>query len=329
MVVPTVSGFSGKVRFAIPKGSLIKDTISLLEQASYEMRGEERSYKPQINDPDIFLKILRPQEIPILVCDGAYDIGITGLDWVLETGVDVEVLAKLGYGRVDLVLACPKWFNVSTADELLRWKLSEEGVFRVSTEYLNLASEYLRSLDSYRELVGKEPPTIITPWWRRKGAEEVKIFLSFGATEAKPPEDADAVFDNMSTGITLYQNNLKVVGRALTSEAVLVANKESLRSWKREKILDVKTLLKGVVDARTRLHIFVNVSEENLPKLLEVLPALKGPTIAPLSRKGWYSVNTVVDRRELFRIMAMIRKLAQGLVVHEPRQVLLLDEGGE
>ncbi len=297
-----------------------------MERAGYEIKGEERSYKPRINDSEILLKILRPQEIPIFVAEGSYDLGITGLDWVFETNADVEILAYLGYGKVRLVFAAPKWWSIDSLDELIRKYYKDGKDLRVATEYLNLASKYLVNSTEYKRFFGNKPPTIITPWWVKKGNSRVRIFLSFGATEAKPPEDADVIFDNSATGISLYQNNLKVIASTMYSEAVLIACKKSLKEReKREKILDVKTLLQGVVEAQAKLHIFLNVKEENLPKLLEKLPALKGPTIAPLSIKGWYSVNTVVDKNEFFKLIAVIRRLAQGLVVYEPKQVLLLE----
>jgi len=321
VAVPT----SAKVRFAVPKGSLQGDTVAFLSRAGYTLRGGERSYRPSIDDPGLQVKILRPQEIPRLVADGSYDIGITGWDWVLETGADVEVLARLGYGRVRLVMAVPEQV-AGGADEVLRRFIEERGVFRVSTEYLNLASRYLASLPSYRELAGPEPPTVVTPWYVRPGSSRVRLYLSFGATEAKPPEDADAVIDNTATGITLQQNGLRVVGEVLESEAVLIANRGSLAGPAREKILDVAAMLRGVVAAKERLHIFVNVDAGNLPRLLELLPALKGPTVAPLSTEGWYSVNTVVRKEDFIRLLPQLRRLAQGLVVYEPRQVLLLGE---
>lgn len=309
----------------MPKGSLQRDTVEFLARAGYRLRGEERSYKPSVSDPCLQVKILRPQEIPLLVADGSYDIGITGLDWVLETGADVEVLARLGYGRVRLVLAAPESAPGSSGDELLRSFLEERGVFRVYTEYLNTTCRYLESLPSYRELVG-EPPTVVTPWYVKRGSGKVRVYLSFGATEAKPPEDADAIVDNTATGITLEQNGLRVFDTILESEAVLVANPSSLGGPAREKILDVAAMLRGVVAARERLHIFVNVEESSLQRLLEILPALKGPTVSRLSVEGWYSVNTVVKKEDFLRILPELRRLAQGLVVYEPRQVLLLGD---
>ncbi len=321
MTVPT----STRLRLALPKGSLQEDTVALLARAGYTLKGEERSYRPSIDDPCIKVKILRPQEIPLLVADGSYDAGITGIDWVLETGADVKVMARLGYGRVRLVLAVPRDIP-GGPDDVLRHFIEENGVFRVSTEYLNIASRFLESLPSYRALAGPEPPTLVTPWYVRRGSPRVKVYLSFGATEAKPPEDADAVLDNTATGITLRRNGLRVAGEVMGSEAVLVAWKGALEGPAREKLLDVTAMLRGVVAARERLHIFVNVDADNLPRLLEILPALKGPTVAPLSREGWYSVNTVVKKSEFLRLLPQLRRLAQGLVVYEPRQVLLLGE---
>jgi ATP phosphoribosyltransferase len=157
--------------------------------------------------------------------------------------------------------------------------------------------------------------------------KKVEIFLSFGATEAKPPEDVDAIFDITETGTTLAQNNLKILATVSESTAVLVANKKSLKDpAKREKIADMIALLRGVVDGRKKLHIFLNVKKENLQRLLKELPALKRPTVSPLSEDGWYGVNTVIDKNEFIRIVPKMRKLAQGLVVLEPKQILPLDE---
>ncbi|MBS7636892.1 ATP phosphoribosyltransferase [Candidatus Bathyarchaeota archaeon] len=317
-----------KVKFAIPAGSLQKATFEVLEKAGYRVSGQERSYKPAINDPEIELRILRPQEIPILVSEGLYDIGISGLDWIRETGADVELLQNLEYGKVRLVTAVPKsWTEINSISGLLEKFLASGKSVRISTEYLNITAHYIQNNSVYRRFFGYLEPLIVTPWWRKGINSKVVIFLSFGATEAKPPEVADAIVDVAETGMSLEQNNLKVIEVLLESTAFLVANKESLQSENREKILDVKAMLKGVVDGSKRLHIFVNVRKENLGQLLKELPALKRPTISPLAGEEWYAVNTVIERDSLFRILPIIRKLAQGLVIHEPRQVLALEEG--
>lgn len=316
-----------KIKFAIPKGSLEKATYDFLERAMLDIYGKERSYRPTTNDPEISLKILRPQEIPIYVSEGLYDIGITGIDWVEETEADVKVLLDLEYGKVNLVIATPKTFNVNTIVELIQKYYEEKKILRISTEYPRLVSRYLSNLDIYKKLYGTSKPTIITPWWKIGDNELVHVYLSFGATEAKPPEEADAIADISETGTTLEQNNLKVISIILKSSAVLIANKQSLKDEvKKEKILDILAQFKGVVEGKKKFHIFANVKEENLNELLNVLPALKSPTISPLSKKGWYAINTVIDRAEYLKILPKLRKLAQGLVLYEPQLVMPLEE---
>ncbi|MBO3802029.1 MAG: ATP phosphoribosyltransferase [Thermoproteota archaeon] len=315
------------VRFAIPKGSLELQTYKFLEEAGYSLSGQERSYRPSINDPELSVKILRPQEIPQLVEEGAYDIGITGLDWIYETSANVEVLQDLEYGAVSIVLAVSKnWEEINSFEDLLKKTLAENRPLKIYTEYINLSLSWIINNSYYRSIFGNSEPQIITPWMRKGSNEKVKLFLSFGATEAKPPEDSDAIIDAMSTGITLEENELKPICTIFNSTARLIANKNSLKTKKKEKILDVLSLFKGVVEARKRLHIFVNVKEENLQVLLSVLPALKGPTVSPLSQKGWYAVNTVIEKSSFLKILPMLRKYAQGLVVHSPRQVMSLEE---
>jgi len=307
---------------------LEKETIKLFEQAGYVIRVQERSYRPTINDSEIELKILRPQEIPVSVAYGLHDLGITGKDWIEETQADVEILQDLEYGNVKLVLAVPKsWDHINSLSELLKEFLSEGKTVRISTEYLNLTKRYIKANEVYREAFGDADPSVVTPWWREGNNPKVTVYLSFGATEAKPPEDADAIIDLTETGTTLEQNNLKVIEVILESSAVLIANKDSLRDpRKHDKIYDILALLRGVVEGRKKIHIFVNVSRENLDRLLKSLPALKKPTVSPLSDGEWYAVNTVIDRTVFLKILPTLRRLAQGLVVHEPQQILPLEE---
>ncbi|MFH0897129.1 MAG: ATP phosphoribosyltransferase [Candidatus Bathyarchaeota archaeon] len=316
------------MKLVIPKGSLEKGTYEILERAGYMIYGRERTYRPAINDPKIELKMLRPQEIPIQVSEGLHDIGITGKDWTEETGADIRTLLNLEYGKVRMILAIPKsWNKIDSLSELLEafWKKGKN--VRISTEYINTTVRYVKSNEVYRKNFGDAEPLTITPWWRKGTNPKVSIFLSFGATEAKPPENADAIVDIIETGSTLEQNDLKTVGTICTSEAILIANKRSLKDpEKKEKIYDILSLLKGVVDGRKRLHIFVNVKKENLDQLIRSIPALKGPTVSHLSEKGWYSVNTVIEKKDFLELLPAIRKLAQGLIIYEPRQVLSLDK---
>jgi ATP phosphoribosyltransferase len=316
-----------KVKFAIPAGSLAKATFEILNRSGYKVSGQERTYRPKINDPRIELKILRPQEIPVFVGEGLQDVGITGQDWIKETGANVEVLQNLEYGKIRLVMAIPKSFGANSISELMKDVWSKEKNFRVSTEYLNIAAEYIKSRPAYQKRFGKSEPLIVTPWWRKGENPHAKIFLSFGATEAKPPENSDCIMDVTETGSTLDANNLKIIEDVMRSSAVLIANKEALQDReKKEKIFDILTLLKGVVDGSKRIHIFVNVKKANLQKLLAELPALRNPTVAPLADEDWCSVNTIIEKDCFISLLPKIRKLAQGIVVYEPRQVLALDE---
>jgi ATP phosphoribosyltransferase len=317
-----------KVKFAIPKGSLEKATFDILQRSGYKISGQDRTYRPSINDPKIELKILRPQEIPVFVSEGLQDVGITGQDWIRETGADVEILQNLEYGKIKLVVAIPKGAGTTAGISRFMESIWNKGKnVRVSTEYLNIAGEYIRSSPSYKKNFGSLEPLLVTPWWRKGENPRAKVFLSFGATEAKPPENADFIIDVTETGSTIEANSLKIIETIMESSAVLVANKKSLDdSQKREKIYDIMTLLKGVVDGGKRIHIFVNVKKTNLTRLLTELPALKNPTIAPLADDEWVSVNTVVEKDCLIDLLPKIRKIAQGLVVYEPRQVLALEE---
>src|SRR5438105_6596650 len=315
------------VKFAVPKGSIEDVTFKLLEQAWQSVSGRGRTYRVKLSDPEIDVKILRPQEIPTYVQEGFYDVGITGKDWILKTKADLHVLLDLEIGRVKQVIAVPNSFAYKNLGEMIAGFAADKKTLRVSSEYLTTTSSYFKSNPAYKKLYGNSDPMIITPWLRVGTNAKVEIFLSFGATEAKPPEDVDAIFDITETGTTLAQNNLKIIETVSESTAVLVANKKSLKDpAKREKIADMVALLRGVVEGRKKLHIFVNVKKENLSKLLESLPALKRPTVSPLSEDGWYGVNTVIDKNEFIRIVPMMRKMAQGLVVLEPRQILNLED---
>ncbi|MDP8023646.1 MAG: ATP phosphoribosyltransferase [Conexivisphaerales archaeon] len=312
----------------MPKGSLEQETISLINSSVLKIKGNERSYRPAVNDESVIVKILRPQEIPKYVEQGLYDIGITGLDWLTETAANVQKLADLEYGKVRLVLAGPPELKEDPEKLLVDFK-DKGRKLRIATEYPNITSCFFKNLESYRKIYGKIRPAVITPWYTFGENQNVEIYLSFGATEAKPPEEADLVVDVTETGTTLKENGLVEIAEVMRSSAVLIANKASLDcTSKKEKILDIVALLKGAVEARKKLHIFINVSEDNLQKLLKELPALKSPTISKLSKEGWYAVNTVIDEDQLLKVLPTLRKYAQGLVVHKPSSIMPLEEIG-
>jgi len=315
------------VRFAIPKGSLEEATFRLLERSWTQVNRKNRTYRVYLDDPKIIVKMLRPQEIPTLVSEGLYDVGITGKDWVGETKSDVEPVLDLEYGRIMLVVALPDNYRYRNLDAMIADYAKKGKTLRVSSEYLTTASRFIKNCKSYKKYFGNKDPQIVTPWLRTGTNKSVQIHLSFGATEAKPPEDVDAIMDVTETGTTLKQNKLRIVDEVLTSTAHLIANKRSLKDKaKREKIFDIVTLMRGAVHGKKHLHIYLNVKEENLARLLRQMPSLKKPTVSTLSETGWFGVNTVIKKSDFHKMIPKLRKIAQGLVVHEPRQILELEE---
>ncbi|KKN19736.1 hypothetical protein LCGC14_0942780 [marine sediment metagenome] len=319
------------LKLTIPKGSLQEDVASFFERAGLKLKSvSKRDYRPSVGDPEIYIKLLRPQEIPnYLLGENDFDLGISGMDWVKETKADVEILLDLEIGGVSIVLCVPNtWDQIKSLDDIFQKFYDDDRILRVSTEYLTLSVNYLKNNKTYKKLFGEKTPLVITPWKIWGENEKVKIFLSFGATEAKPPEEVDIIIDNTSTGTTIKANNLKIIEIIDTSTAVLLANKLALKNeWKHEKIKDILVLLKGVIEARKKLHIFMNIREENLNKVLIELPALKRPTISKLAgNEEWYALNTIIKKKDFLGLIPILRKYAQGLVVHEPRQILPLEE---
>ena len=315
------------VKFAIPKGSLEEATFKILENAWTNVQRKNRAYRVSLDDPKISVKMIRPQEIPNLVFDGFYDVGITGSDWVEETRANVELLLDLEIGKIKLVVAMPDSLRFKSLDQMIVWYRRKKKILRISSEYLTTSSKFVKQLKSYRKYYGSKTPLIVTPWSRIGKNKNVQIHLSFGATEAKPPDDVDAIIDVTETGSTLTENKLKITDIVMESSAYLIANKKSLKDKaKRQKIYDILTLLRGAVEGRKYLHVYLNVRQKNLKKLLKELPSLKLPTISPLSEKGWYGVNTVILKSEFYKLIPQLRKIAQGLVVHETRQILALEE---
>lgn len=273
------------LRLVIPKGSLEEQTLRLFEAADLHVRrGSPRDYHGTIDDERIErVSLLRPQEIPTYVADGLFDLGITGRDWIVETGADVEVLASLEYAKsgtgrgVRIVLAVPGDHPASSAKDLPPGS-------RISTEYVNLTRRYFEDLGI-----------------------PVKVVWSYGATEAKVPEIVDAIVDVTETGSTLRAHGMKVVDTLLESGVVLIANRDSASDVdKRRAMDDVTTLLLGALRAEGRVLIKLNVGEERLKELLEYVPAMKAPTVSPLS-DGGYAVETVVEKSQVNRLIPLLK----------------------
>ena len=311
------------VRLVIPKGSLEEATFKLLSQAWARVTRKARSYQVYLDDPDIVVKMMRPQEIPTLVADGLYDMGITGRDWMQETSADVTEMADLEYGRIRLVAAFPNSFRHTSLDQLISEFASNNRILRVSSEYLTTASSFIKGCASYRSAYGNEDPLIVTPWLRRGSNRMVQIILSFGATEAKPPDDVDAIIDVTETGTTLIQNKLQIADTVMHSSARLISNTYSLADdSKSQKMQDITSLLTGAVQARKHLHIYFNVHKDNLEAVLEEISSMKKPTISPLSDPNWCAINTIIRKEEYHSLVPRLSRLGQGMVVHQPRQIL-------
>ncbi len=245
------------LKLLLPKGSLQSETLEMFQRAGYDVNGysaTDRSYRATIRNASEFqIKISRPQEIPVYVgIDDFYDLGITGQDWVEETDADVQEILPLEYGRIDIVLAVRQQSeDIHTFKDLMN--LADRDI-RIATEYLNIAEKYI-----LEKTDNKIAPAILTPWKRlnTRGSYQspFTLMLSFGATEGKPPEEADAIIDNStSSRRTLLANELKVIELLRESESTLIANPKSLRdTWKQEKIEEFKqTLEKGLRRRRSQ-----------------------------------------------------------------------------
>ena len=240
----------------LPKGTIQSGTLEMFQRAGYDLDGyqsTDRSYRASFsNDSEIQIKISRPQEIPVYVgMDDFYDLGITGQDWVEETDADVEEILPLDYGFVNIVLAVrEEREDINTFTDLVN--LADRHI-RISTEYLNIAEKYI--LETTENRIA---PAILTPWKRLNTLgtyqSPITLMLSFGATEGKPPEEADAIIDNCSSARTLKANHLKIIEVLRESESTLIANPKSLKDpWKRKKIDEFKqTLAKGLRRRRSQ-----------------------------------------------------------------------------
>ena len=273
------------INIAIPKGSLQNQTLQLFEQAGLEVKRTEREYNARIDDPRIGkVKILRPQEIPGYVAKGYFDLGISGTDWIMESGAVVAHVADLNYGKqgpgmVKLVVAVPESQDMQSARDIKPGS-------RISTEYPQLTQAFFLNLGI-----------------------PVDIQFSFGATEAKVPELTDVVVDLTETGSTLKKNGLKIIDVMLQSTSELIANKKSWAdTQKHEDIIAVETLLSAVIRAREKVLLKMNVPESSMKSVMEMLPSMKNPTISKLYNTEYYAVETVVDRSGVNLLIPKLKK---------------------
>lgn len=270
---------------ALPKGSLEEQTLALFAQADLEVRKGFRDYSPATKDPRISkVKILRPQEIPKYVEEGYFDLGISGLDCITESKADVVEVADMPYGKrgagtLKLVIAVSNTSPIEKPEDITPGS-------RVSTEFPNITKDYFDKLGI-----------------------PVKVFFSYGATEAKIPELMDVVVDLTKTGETLIKNQLKIIGTILESTTKLIANKESWANPKKRKAIEeIKTLLLGVIDARGRVLLSMNVRKDKLEGVVSALPSMKRPTVAPLHDSDYLEVTTVVDKSQVNILLPLLKE---------------------
>jgi ATP phosphoribosyltransferase len=287
------------LKLGIPKGSLENATIDLFRRAGYNLTTSSRSYFPVIDDAEVECMLIRAQEMARYVEDGILDAGITGLDWVQEVEAKVHavcdlVYAKQSFGKVRWVLAVPEGSRVTSVADL-------EGKI-IATELVATTRRYLA----------------------RSGVN-AKVEFSWGATEVKPPELADAIVEVTETGSSLRANKLRIVETVLESNTQLIAN---LDSWqvpeKRRKLEDIAILLQGAIAALAKVGLMLNVRRRDLDAVLQVLPALLRPTISSLSDDEWLAVNTIIDESVVRVIIPRLKEAgAQGIVEYPLNKIVM------
>lgn len=268
------------LRLAIPKGRMYDGIRDLLSQAGIDIQITARSYRPHINLENCEVKILKPQNVVEMLHAGSRDVGFAGADWVAELGVELVEMVDTGLDPVQVVAAAPE-------------RLLENGALPAGR--LVIASEYQR----------------LTQTWIRDKGLEADFVQSYGATEVFPPEDADLIVDNTATGSTLAANQLTIVDQLMPSSTRLYANPKALENpIGREAIDRMVLLVRSVLEARRRVMVEVNISEERLPALLKVLPCMRRPTVSNLSGGGGFAVKAAVPRSQLPEVIPQLT--AQG-----------------
>lgn len=288
-----------KLKLGIPKGSLENATIDLFRRAGFSITTSSRSYFPAIDDPEMECMLIRAQEMARYVEDGILDAGLTGLDWVAEVGADVEpvadlVYAKQSFGKVRWVLAVPEASSFCSVKDL-NGKI-------IATELVATTRRYLES-----------------------NGVEAKVEFSWGATEVKPPVLADAIVEVTETGSSLRANKLRIIETVLESNTQLIANKQSWADeWKRSKLNDLKLLLDGAISALGKVGLMLNVHKDNLEAVIQVLPALKRPTVSHLSDGEWLAVNTILDESTVRTIIPRLKQAGGEGIVEYPLNKIVM-----
>jgi len=274
----------------LPKGSLQDATFTMMKRAGFNVRVGSRSYKPDIDDPAIEARLIRAQEISHYVQLGVLDAGITGYDWIVENGSDVQEVAELIYAKQGLrpvrwVLAVPENSSIRGVKDL-------QGK-RIATEAVGLTKRFLK-----------------------KNKVKAEVEFSWGATEAKAPELVDAIVELTETGSSLRANKLRIVETVLESTTRLIANKQAWKNaWKRAKIEQLALLLRGALNAENKVLLKMNAGADNVEAIIRILPSLHAPTVNPLHSRKWVAVESVVDESVVREIIPQLKKVgAEGII---------------
>ena len=287
-----------QLRFGLPKGSLQDATVEKLAKAGWNVRVSSRSYLPYVDDTDLEIRTIRAQEMSIYVERGYLDCGITGLDWIQENNSKVQEVGEFLFSKATRrparwVLAVPEKSRIKSVKDL-------EGKL-IATEVVGM-----------------------TKRWLKKHGVKADVEFSWGATEVKAHELVDAIVEVTETGNSLRANNLRIVEELMSSTPRLIANKNSWKDgWKRDKIETMAMLLRGAIDAETKVGLKLNIQEDNLEKLLKNLPSLRNPTINQLAQDGWVAVDTVIDEHVVREIIPELKAAgAEGIVEYPLNKVV-------
>ena len=286
------------LKLGVPAGSLQEATAELFRRAGYKISFSSRSYYPTIDDDQIECLLIRAQEMARYVEDGVLDAGLTGYDWIMETGADVHEVAELVFSKVSRrpvrwVLCVPEDSPVKSVKDL-------EGK-RIATEAVGLTTRYLA-----------------------EHGVTARVEFSWGATEVKPPKLADAIVEVTETGGSLRANNLRIVAEVLKSTPRFIANHAAYADpWKRQKIDDVALMLQGAMAAEDKVGLMMNVPRDELSKVLALLPALQKPTVSDLADRNWVSVTTILDESIVRHIIPRLKSAgARGIVEYPLNKVI-------
>jgi len=287
-----------KLKLGLPKGSLQEATMHLLSKAGFHFSVSSRSYFPSVDDEELEAMLIRAQEIPRYVEDGVFDAALTGHDWIIENEVEVISVADLIYSKqsmrkVKWVLAVHESSPVKTVKDL-------EGK-RIATEVVQITKAYLA----------------------RHGVK-AHVEFSWGATEVKAPDLVDAIVEVTETGSSLRANKLRIVDVVLESNTKLIANKESWNDqWKREKIENIAMLLQGAINAGNKVGLKMNLRKSDLQNLVQLIPALRKPTISELADNEWIALETIIDENIVRKIIPQLKRAgAEGIIEYPLNKVI-------